>query len=255
MNEYFYKIWIPLKIATVLSVIAIFLGYIEVNWWLVFIAWFLIGPVGVGTGFHRLLSHRQFTTWKPVEYTLALLGTLSAYTPIGFFVSNHTFHHQHADTEHDPSTPLKGFWESFFWWRMREDVVKKVNVRNYCFRQFLRDDVLKFMSRYYDYIIYIYALILFAFGVEYLVALFILPTLIEHNRLNLISSMSHIKVPFSYRNFDTPDTSQNNYVFGILSLGFGWHNNHHQDQRELVNSHRWWEIDIEGLVGKALSKK
>ena len=50
------------------------------------------------------------------------------------------------------------------------------------------------------------------------------------------------------RNFDTPDTSQNNILVGLLTLGFGWHNNHHHNPRELVNQYRWWEIDVEGPV-------
>ena len=112
---------------------------------------------------------------------------------------------------------------------------------------------MKFLSRNFNFIIYGYALILLIFGLGSLINFFILPVFIEHIRVNLISSISHLNIPFSYRNFDTTDTSQNNYVFGILSMGFGWHNNHHKNERELVNSHYWWEIDVEGLIGKLLS--
>jgi stearoyl-CoA desaturase (delta-9 desaturase) len=84
--------------------------------------------------------------------------------------------------------------------------------------------------------------------------MFILPAFIEHARINAISSLSHMKLPLSYRNFDTPDDSYNNIVIGILSFGFGWHNNHHNNQRELINSHRWYEVDLEGLFARLISK-
>jgi len=38
-------------------------------------------------------------------------------------------------------------------------------------------------------------------------------------------------------------------------LGFGWHNNHHHNPRELINSHRWWEVDVEGQIAKLISKR
>ncbi|MEY4333963.1 MAG: delta 9 acyl-lipid fatty acid desaturase, partial [Bacteroidota bacterium] len=132
MNWYFYRVWIPLQILTVVSFLAIILGHIEVNWFLVFISWFLIGPIGTGVGYHRLFSHRQFETWKPVEYLIALLGTLAAYAPVLFWASQHQYHHRVADTDKDPSSPTKfGFWESFLWWRMRQSVLKKIDLRNY----------------------------------------------------------------------------------------------------------------------------
>jgi fatty-acid desaturase len=67
--------------------------------------------------------------------------------------------------------------------------------------------------------------------------------------------MSHLNIPLSYRNFETKDNSHNNIIIGWLSFGFGWHNNHHHDQRELVNTHHWWEIDIEGQIAKLISKR
>jgi len=121
MNWYFYKIWIPLQIATVLSIIAVCMGYVSINWYIVFAAFFLVGPVGTGVGYHRLFSHRQFTTWKPIEYTVAVLGTLAAYAPVLFWSSQHIYHHRHSDDAVDPSSPKQfGFIESFLLWRMRK---------------------------------------------------------------------------------------------------------------------------------------
>jgi fatty-acid desaturase len=112
-----------------------------------------------------------------------------------------------------------------------------------------------FFSNHFTKIVYIYALILLMIDPFWLVNLFIIPSAIEHFRTNAISSLSHLNIPGSYRNFETKDNSNNHILIGFLSFGFGWHNNHHNNPRQLINSHRWWEVDIEGIIGKLLSKK
>ena len=256
MNWYFYKVWIPLSILTLVCCALAAFGVLTVNWYVVFTAWFLVGPVGMGVGFHRLFGHRQFETWRPIELALAVLGTLSLYAPLFFFASLHQRHHRVSDLPEDPSSPAEyGFWESFLWYRMRESIVDKVSVRNACAIRILKDKKLLFLSFNFTKIVWLYVITVALIDVNLLLSMVLLPALIEHTRVNLISSLSHTKVPFSYRNYDTPDKSYNNFVFGLLSMGFGWHNNHHQDQQELVNHHRWWELDVEGLIGKLISKR
>lgn len=256
MNWYFYKIWIPLQLLTLAAFTAIVLGKIEVDWSLVFISWFLIGPVGTGVGYHRLFSHRQFETWKPVEYLIALLGTMAAYAPVLFWASQHQYHHRVADTDRDPSSPSKfGFWESFLWWRMRQSVLKKIDLRNYPTRILLKDPVLMFFSKHFTKIIYTVVIILTSIDINLSVSLFIIPVFIEHLRINLVSSASHLKIPFSYKNFESSDYGQNNILLGYATMGFGWHNNHHAKPRKLINHERWWEIDVEGIIAWMLRKK
>ena len=255
MNQYFYKIWLPLQVTTALALIALSQGYLAVDWMQVFIAWFLIGPVGLGVGYHKLFSHRQFNTFKPLEYIIATFGTLSAYAPLLFWCSQHQYHHSVSDTESDPSSPvINGFWESFLWWRMRDNIFKKTNLRNYCVKLIIKDKFLMFLSKYFIQIIWTTAIALSILDLNLLLNLFLLPILIEHFRVNLISSASHIKLPTSYRNHDTNDQSYNNILIGVISLGFGWHNNHHNNPGELINMHRWWEIDVEGIIAWSIRK-
>src|SRR5882724_6439515 len=67
-------------------------------------------PIGFGVtiGFHRLLTHRSFATSKPVEYVLAVLGTMSVQGPVISWVADHRKHHAHADEEGDPHSPHVG---------------------------------------------------------------------------------------------------------------------------------------------------
>lgn len=256
MNWYFYKIWIPLQILTLASFIMIGLSIAELNLWLIFFAWILIGPIGTGVGYHKLFSHRQFQTYRPVEYILAVFGTLAAYAPVLFWASQHQYHHKVSDTEQDPSSPkIYGFWESFLWWRMRKSILKKIDLKNYCIKVILKDKFLIFISKHFVKIIWIYVIVLTLIDINLLINLFVIPAFIEHLRINLISSAAHMKIPFSYKNFDTDDNAYNNFFIGILSFGFGWHNNHHNNPRELINSHKWWELDIEGQISKLISLK
>jgi stearoyl-CoA desaturase (delta-9 desaturase) len=257
MNDYFRLVFIPLFVWACGIGIAVYKHELHLNWPIILGSWFLMGPVGVGVGFHKLFSHRQFQTWKPVEYLLAVLGTWSFYAPVLFWTAIHQKHHQVADTPEDLSSPEHhGFWESFFTYRMRKKALENTDIYNYCVRRIVRDKFLMWMSRNFILLFFVVAFGLWFFGGAWAMAnLLVVPALIEHCRVNIVSSLSHMKLPGSYRNFHIPDSSWNHPLLGLLTLGFGWHNNHHKYPRELVNSHRWWELDVEGLIAYLLDKK
>jgi fatty-acid desaturase len=255
MNWYFYRVFLPLLFLALLASLGVGMGQIVISWKTILTAWFLIGPVGIGVGFHRLFSHRQFETARPLEIILALLGSFAAYAPLLFWVSNHRYHHQHSDQPEDPSSPRHhGFWESFLWYRLRASALEKVDIKNYCSRKILMDTKLLWISRNFFLLNAGLVLVLALFNLNWLVNAYLFPVLIEHLRINLVSSASHLSLPFSYRNFDTPDSSTNNLILGYLTFGFAWHNNHHQNERALSLHQRWWEIDLEGVVARILGR-
>jgi stearoyl-CoA desaturase (delta-9 desaturase) len=254
LNWYFWQIYFPIQLVSIFAVLLAISQGIQINWYLVFLAWFLIGPVGVGVGFHRLFSHRQFKTWKPVEYTLAILGTLSTYTPLLYWIAEHQHHHIHVDTDKDINNPKKGFWHSFLYWRFTEEALKAVHVRDRCSIIASNDSKLTWINKNFKYIVYSYGLITALLGLEYFLALFIIPVFIEQIRINILNSISHINIPGSYQNYKDKDSSYNHVFLGYITFGFGWHNNHHAKPRELINHVRWWEVDIEGLIAQGLQK-
>jgi stearoyl-CoA desaturase (delta-9 desaturase) len=172
-----------------------------------------------------------------------------------YWVSQHQHHHKHADTDEDINSPLKGFWHSFFYWRFKESATKKIHLKNYCTIRAAKDPVIVFLSTHFIKINLAVMLLLCAISVDLLVSCYLLPILIEQLRVNVLNSLAHMKLPGSYKIADSNDNSYNNVVLGFLTLGFGWHNAHHANPRELINTHRWWEIDVEGLIGKLISKK
>jgi stearoyl-CoA desaturase (delta-9 desaturase) len=56
-----------------------------------------------------------------------------------------------------------------------------------------------------------------------------------------------------YRRFETPDTSRNNPLVAFLTMGEGWHNNHHRYPSVEKHGMAWWEIDMTHWILKGLS--
>ena len=78
---------------------------------------------GIGMGYHRLHTHRGYKVPKPLEYFLALCGSLALEGGPIYWVAAHRCHHQHSDTDHDPHTPRHGG----FWAHMGLDPVRRVD--------------------------------------------------------------------------------------------------------------------------------
>ena len=251
LNWYFYRVWLPLHL-----LLLVLLFNVSIDWTAVLIGWIIFGPIATGVGLHRLLAHRSFETHPWIENTLAYLATLSAYAPILFWVSQHQYHHKHSDTEEDPTSPeLRGLWYSFLYWRFLKENLAKTSLMNYCSRKIMKDKTLMWFNNNFTMLIWIHVIVLFVISPTLLLSLYLLPMLIESTRVNILNSFSHVSnLPFSYRNYDTPDKSYNNIIIGYLSMGFGWHNNHHHDPGKNIVQDRWWEIDIEGYFGYLLSK-
>ena len=63
---------------------------------------------GITIGFHRLLTHRAFETYRPLKYLFAVLGSMAVQGPVIDWVADHRKHHAHTDEEGDPHSPHVG---------------------------------------------------------------------------------------------------------------------------------------------------
>lgn len=253
MNQYFYKIFLPYSIFAILGLLIV----IQEPFLLVstFLFWLIIGFVGLGVGFHRLFSHRCFETYKPVEYMLALIGTLSTYAPILFWVGNHSIHHKYADTERDPHNPNKGFWHTLIYWNLKKDIEKQLDIYNFCARKILRDKFLMFLNKHFIIINYVFFLILMI--IDYQIALggYALACFIEKIRIGLVNYIFHSdKFIGSYRLHDTSDNSQNNIIFLPL-MGFNLHNTHHKSPFLSNEAILKFEVDLEYFIIRLIRKR
>jgi stearoyl-CoA desaturase (delta-9 desaturase) len=217
---------------------------------------------GINLGYHRLLTHRSFSTAPWVERALVFLGLCCMEdTPIKW-VSVHRRHHQHSDEPPDPHSPRAGFFWSHVGWLF---VHNPETHGHEAYRRYVPDLV---QDRFYRWIegglrwVWIYVAHVAAFfvvgaalgvimtgsmwgglqqGLSLLVWGALLRTVVVWHITFSVNSLAHVA---GYRNYSTTDDSRNNWLVALLTVGEGWHNNHHQDPSSASNHHRWWELDV-----------
>ncbi|GIW92253.1 MAG: hypothetical protein KatS3mg110_0294 [Pirellulaceae bacterium] len=79
----------------------------------------ITGGIGICLGYHRLLTHRSFLTYRWVRYLLAIIGGLAGEGTALDWVANHRKHHALSDKEGDPHSPHDGPWWSHMLWLAR----------------------------------------------------------------------------------------------------------------------------------------
>jgi len=79
---------------------------------------------------------------------------------------------------------------------------------------------------------------------------FISSTVLLHATVT-INSLDHM---VGRRRYNTPDTSRNNVLLALITLGEGWHNNHHHYAVSACQGFFWWEIDITFYVLVLMSR-
>ncbi len=207
---------------------------------------YVITGMAVTLGYHRLLTHGSFTTYRPIKWFLAFLGQLSAEGSAAFWVAIHRKHHAFTDKEGDPHSPLDGvLWSHMLWFFPKKDQIALI--QKYA-PDIWSDPVLKWMHYLFLPILIIFAFILYGIGcfwdqytaLSFLAWGFLLRAWFVAHVTWCVNSASHI---WGYRNYETPDESRNLWWVALLSFGEGWHNNHHAYQRMARHGHKWWEID------------
>ena len=101
--------WVTMIAMTAFHVLAV-AALFFVTWQAVVVAvvlhWMCIGW-GIGMGYHRLHTHRAYSTPKVLEYFFAVCGTLTLQGGPIFWTACHRIHHQHSDQDGDPHTPRR----------------------------------------------------------------------------------------------------------------------------------------------------
>ncbi len=225
--------------------------------WTFVVLSFATGSFGVCMGYHRLLTHGSFQTYRPVRWFLAVLGGLSGEGSALTWVAQHRKHHIHSDHEGDPHSPVHGPWWSHMFWFMPDfgrrwhyDLLERYAP------DILKDKVMvaihyMFLPSHFILAGLLYAagyfgpeswglgsnyagwsMVLWGLGVRMVYVLHI---------TWFVNSATHL---WGYRNYQTSDNSRNLWWVGLLAFGEGWHNNHHAYQRVARQGHRWWEFDI-----------
>ena len=58
---------------------------------------------------------------------------------------------------------------------------------------------------------------------------------------------------WAFVDFETADRSRNNWFLSLITLGEGWHNNHHYYAGSTRQGFYWWQLDITYYILKLMS--
>ena len=203
--------------------------------------------------YHRYFSHKTFKTNRFWQFIFAALaGTAGQRGPL-WWAAHHRQHHLISEQPEDPHSPVQhGFWWSHVGWLLTHknhnynpDRVKDLS----CYPEIvflerydlLMPSLLFFFLLIAGWLLHMYAPELHTGIGEMLVWGFSISTIALFNTVVIVNSLCHM---YGSRRFATPDNSKNNFLFALLTLGEGWHNNHHHYPNSARQGFKWWEIDI-----------
>ncbi len=271
------RLSLPLRLANLAAVTVPFLGLVAAAAFLwgrgfrwvelgLLLGMYLLTAVGITVGFHRLFTHRAFETNRVVQFILAALGSMALQGPLLKWVALHRRHHQHSDTRNDPHSPhhqgegirglLRGAWHAHLGWIFRPD---PPNLSRYV-RDLHRDVPVRVASALFPIWVAVGLLVPAIlgglltgtwmgawFGVLWggLARIFLV-----HHVTWSVNSVCHL---WGRRPFRSADQSRNNFLFAVLALGEGWHNNHHAFPTSARHGLRWWQLDVSYWIIRGLA--
>ncbi len=232
-----------------LACFAIFWVDVQPIDWIICGALYVIRMFGITAGFHRYFSHRSFKTSRGFQFILAFLGQSSAQRGVLWWASKHRQHHKYSDTEQDIHSPVQhGFWFSHVVWIFS----KRGLTEDYSsIKDFQKYPELALLEKWERFPPFVLAVLVWAVaGWSGLIVGFFVSTVLLFHGTFTINSLSHV---FGKQPYVTGDHSRNNLFLAIITLGEGWHNNHHHFPSSTAQGFHWWQIDVTYYILKALS--
>ena len=266
------------KVAMLLAVTAPFAGFvaaIAMMWtygWMgwEYLAMMLVGwcvsCLGITIGFHRLMSHKSFETYRWVRGFWTMVGTMSVEGAPLTWCAVHRRHHSFSDRHGDPHSPhlhgegfwemLRGVWHCQVGW-LFTGFWSEPNLEKYI-PDLLKDPLLLRINKHYG------LLVLLSFSIPTALGFMIdgwfgallgflwggmARVFLTHHVTWSINSICHI---FGSRDYKSNDHSTNNALCGVLAMGEGWHNNHHAFPASARHGLKWWQFDLSWLIIRAM---
>jgi stearoyl-CoA desaturase (delta-9 desaturase) len=215
------------------------------------VALYVIRMFAITAFYHRYFSHRTFKTSRAMQFLFGVLGNSAVQRGPLWWAAHHREHHLHSDEDEDTHSPVRhGFFWSHVGW-----ITAKHNfpTRRERVKDLLKYPELCFLDRF-DIVV---PIAMFAglyglgawLGSAYpelgtsgwqLVVWGMISTVALFHATFTINSLAHV---WGTRRFQTTDASRNNWFLAILTLGEGWHNNHHHYQGSVRQGFYWWEYD------------
>jgi stearoyl-CoA desaturase (delta-9 desaturase) len=211
-------------------------------------ALYVIRMFGVTGVYHRYFSHRTYKTSRAFQFFLAFLAQTSAQKGALWWAAHHRSHHRLSDQPGDLHSPvIDGFWYSHVGWLYNHTETTDYKQ----IPDFAKYPELRFLNRYGLMPAVVLGVASYLMlGWQGLCAGFFLSTVLLWHGTFTINSLSHV---IGKKRFPTTDESRNNWLLAIITMGEGWHNNHHRFAGSTRQGFYWWEIDMTYYILKALS--
>jgi stearoyl-CoA desaturase (delta-9 desaturase) len=227
----------PFLIAHLIPFAAVFTG-VRLSWLVLGAVLYVARMFCITAGYHRYFAHRSYRLGRIPQFLLAFGGTTSAQKGPLWWASTHRDHHRFTDTDRDPHSPQKGFWWAHVGWILS----RKPTGGHDRIKDFAKYPELRFIDKH-DWIgpwtLGVVAYLIGGWG-GLVVGFFWSTVLLWHATFS-VNSLSHT---FGWRRFGTDDTSRNSTFVALMTMGEGWHNNHHHCPSSARQGFRWWEVDV-----------
>jgi stearoyl-CoA desaturase (delta-9 desaturase) len=252
--------WVRIAPFVILHLACLGVVWVGISWTAVIVAvlLYVVRMFAITAFYHRYFSHRSFKTSRVGQFVFGVLGNSAVQRGPLWWAAHHREHHRSSDEAADPHSPMqRGFWWSHIGW-----ITARVNfpTRIERVRDLARFPELRFLDRFDTLVPALSGAALYGFGqlLKYqapslgtdglqLLVWGVISTIVLFHATFTINSLAHL---FGSRRFETADTSRNNPLLALITLGEGWHNNHHHYQGAARQGFMWWEYDFSyyGLV-------
>jgi len=211
-------------------------------------ATYVIRMFGITAGYHRYFSHRSYKLNRFFQFMLAALAESSGQKGVLWWAAHHRVHHRRSDKDPDIHSPgLRGFWWAHVGWIISNDYDE---YDPSLMKDYSKFPELRFLDRHYWIpVVLLAGVILSIFGLGGFLWGFVLSTVLLAHATFCINSMAHV---WGSRRFSTDDDSRNNILLALITLGEGWHNNHHRFMYACRQGIVWWEVDFTYYVLRVL---
>ncbi|MEL7059712.1 MAG: acyl-CoA desaturase [Acidobacteriota bacterium] len=231
---------IPFFAVHVVAIVGVFL--VPPSWPLVALAvgLYLVRMWAIIVGYHRYFSHRSFKTSRAFQLVMAIVGLAAVQKGPLWWAAHHRHHHRHSDQHGDVHSPIVRdmLWAHVGWIVSRQ----YCNTEHQRVRDLMKFPELRWLDRHHLVVPLTAGGLLWAiFGFEAFIWGGIVSTVALWHGTFTINSLAHV---IGRRRFQTKDNSRNSFVLSMITLGEGWHNNHHYYPGSARQGFYWWEIDI-----------
>ena len=215
--------------------------------WTFFGIFLVLNGIGIGSGYHRLWSHRTYEAHPALKWILAVMGGMSIQNSIIIWSARHRVHHRDVDdNDKDPYSIGRGFWFAHIGWMLRDYESGAIDYS--VVRDLEKDPVAAWQHRWYWTLVWTTNLALPLFlgwltgdviGMFLLVG--VARLVVSHHFTFFINSLAHMwgKQPYTDEN-----TARDQHFLALITYGEGYHNYHHLFQSDYRCGIRWWHLDI-----------